>query len=89
MPKTTCCHPRTLARHAIAHIEGCAHCGCVSIHLGAFTVRVDAAGLTALSGVLSEAVAALGAPETNEAEPKPATPSPFATASRSRTRGQA
>lgn len=89
MPKTSCCRPRTLARHAIAHIEGCAHCGCVSIHLGAFTVRVDRAGLTALSNALGEAIASLHATDEAGEETEAPRASPFATASTPRTRGQA
>lgn len=55
------CHHVTLASNGVAQVEHCTECGCVSIHLGPTTVRVDATTLDALSAVLGEASAILGA----------------------------
>lgn len=58
------CQPITLARNGIAHVQQCTECGCVSIHLGATTVRLDACGLEALWAVLGEATATLQVDKT-------------------------
>jgi hypothetical protein len=53
------CQHVTLAKNPVAHIQRCTECGCVCIHLGAVTVRLDAQCLEALCAVLGEAVAEL------------------------------
>lgn len=58
------CHHVTLARNGIAHVQQCTKCGCVSVHLGATTVRFDAGALEALSAVLGEAAATIHAEQT-------------------------
>ncbi|MCC6644042.1 MAG: hypothetical protein IT374_00515 [Polyangiaceae bacterium] len=55
------CHHVTLARSGIAHVQGCTGCGCVSVHLGPTTIRIDPAGLDSLLAVLGEASAAIHA----------------------------
>ena len=55
------CHHVTLARSATAHVQQCAGCGCVSVHIGPTTLRVDAGTLEALWVVLGDAAAALHA----------------------------
>ena len=60
------CHPVTLARNDIAHVQQCAACECVSIHLGTTTVRVDPLALEALWAVLGEAAATLYAQRNAE-----------------------
>jgi hypothetical protein len=53
------CKLETLARGPVAHVERCAHCGCLSMHLGPMTLRLDPVALRALSRTLSEAEAVL------------------------------
>ena len=53
------CQHRTLAQNGVAQIQHCALCGCISIHLGVMTLRVDANGLEALWAVPGEAAVAL------------------------------
>lgn len=53
------CHLETLAHNSVAHIQRCASCGCVSVHIGAITVRIDDSCLEALISVLGEAAIAM------------------------------
>ncbi|MCC7536928.1 MAG: hypothetical protein IT379_11980 [Deltaproteobacteria bacterium] len=53
------CRHRTLARGPLAHVQQCTGCGCVSIHFGATTVRVDAGALRSIATVLHDATAHL------------------------------
>lgn len=53
------CHHVTLAKNPVAHVQRCTECGCVCVHLGAVTVRLDAPCLEALCAVLGEAVTEL------------------------------
>lgn len=55
------CHLVTLARNGVAHVQKCTECGCVSLHLGATTVRLDARALEALATLLGEAAVTLHA----------------------------
>lgn len=50
------CRSETLARGPAAHVQRCADCGCVSIHMGPTTVRVDPAVLRSLVSTLAEAL---------------------------------
>lgn len=50
------CHHRTLARNSVAHIQRCDDCGCVAIHLGPVSVRLDEAAAEGLWIVLGEAL---------------------------------
>ncbi|MFT3709916.1 MAG: hypothetical protein QM817_19980 [Archangium sp.] len=59
MTTTNTCHPVTLASGPLGQIQRCAHCNCVSVHLGAITVRVDELGLQALAALFGEATAQL------------------------------
>lgn len=59
MSNTNPCHHVTLAKNPVAHVQRCTECGCVCIHLGAVTFRLDAPCLEALCAVLGEAVAEL------------------------------
>lgn len=56
------CHPETIATNALAQVQRCAHCGCISVHLGPVTVRVDEAGLKALASLFDEAKGQLSMP---------------------------
>lgn len=60
------CHHMTLAQNSIAHVQQCTECECVSIHLGATTVRIDPVALEALWVVLREAAATLHAKRLSE-----------------------
>lgn len=53
------CHQVTLAQAGVAQVQSCTECGCVSIHLGATTLRFEPEGLEALWRVVGEAVAVL------------------------------
>jgi hypothetical protein len=54
MPKREC-HHVTLAQNHVAHIQRCTDCGCVSIHTGPATLRVDGSVLSALAQVVADA----------------------------------
>ncbi len=58
------CHPVTLARNGIAHVQRCTGGDCVSIHLGPTTPCIDAAGLDARRAVPGEAASTLHARRT-------------------------
>jgi hypothetical protein len=55
MSSANTCHHVTLAKNGVAHIQRCTECGCVSVHLGPVTVRLDAEALEALGTVVGEA----------------------------------
>ncbi|MBL9037437.1 MAG: hypothetical protein JNG84_02875 [Archangium sp.] len=50
------CHLETLANNGVAHVQRCTDCGGVTIHIGPVSLRLDTAGLEALSSVLDTAV---------------------------------
>lgn len=54
------CDLETLAQSPVATIQRCRGCGCISVHLGATTLRFEAMALEALWAVLGEAVLHLG-----------------------------
>ena len=58
MPAKECQH-ENLAHNGAAHVQRCADCGCISIHMGPVTVRFDDYGLEALWSVLGDACAVL------------------------------
>lgn len=53
------CRHQMLAFNPPVQVQRCLDCGCVSVHLGALTVRLDDGSLEALSSVLGEACAVL------------------------------
>ena len=59
MPSSRACHHHTLAKNGIAHVQRCTDCGCISVHLGPFTMRLDDTGFEALHEVLVAATAEL------------------------------
>jgi hypothetical protein len=59
MPTNETCRPLTLARNGVAHVQRCAHCRCISLHVGPVTVRLDEGSLEALRLALEDASAAL------------------------------
>lgn len=50
------CRHETLARGPVAQVQRCTDCGCVSIHMGPTTVRVDPAVMKSLVATLEEAL---------------------------------
>lgn len=61
------CHPETIATNGLAQVQRCAHCGCISVHLGPVTVRVDEAGLKSLAALFDEAQHHLAEPRAAQA----------------------
>jgi hypothetical protein len=59
MSEKRACHHETLAANAVAEVQRCRDCGCLSLHLGAFTVRTDGATLEALWALMGDALAEL------------------------------
>ncbi len=56
---TKTCRTVTLALHPPVHIQRCVDCGCVSLHWGPVTLRVDDDGLEALWAAIGTACATL------------------------------
>lgn len=59
MSSSNPCQHVTLAKNPVAHVQRCTECGCVCVHLGVVTFRLDGQCLEALCAVLHEAVAEL------------------------------
>lgn len=55
------CHHQTLARNSVAHVQRCDECGCVTIHMGPVSVRLDDGSAEGLWVVLSEALSSMHA----------------------------
>jgi len=68
MPKR-CTHHEVLATGPICQIERCRDCKCVSIHLGATTVRMEESALASLWATLEEALTTLHTRGPLTAEP--------------------
>jgi hypothetical protein len=60
------CHHVTLAQNAIAQVQRCTECDCISLHIGPTTLRIDPHALEALWAVLGEAAVALQAQKQTE-----------------------
>ncbi len=56
------CRPRSLVRGRVARIDLCSDCGCVSVHVGPTTLRMDEHTLRSLWLTLGEAAEALDEP---------------------------
>ena len=56
MPSVATCQQRCLAHGHVAQVHGCDDCGCITVHMGPFSVRLDAEALNALWLTLGEAV---------------------------------
>lgn len=63
------CNYKTLASSGPFQVQSCRCCGGISIHLGAFTVRLDPASMTALHQTLARAVAELGSVDASLSPP--------------------
>jgi hypothetical protein len=74
MPTPETCRHHTLARNGVAHVQRCAHCRCLSLHVGPVTVRLDEGSLEALRLALNEAREVLS--REREADLTPATNTP-------------
>jgi len=55
------CQPETLVRTHVVHVQRCAHCGCVSLHMGPFSLRLDVPALESLNEALTLSLATLRA----------------------------
>jgi hypothetical protein len=53
------CRMETLARSATAHVQRCAHCNCIAIHIGPMTLRFDASAAESLWNTLGQALTRL------------------------------
>lgn len=53
------CQPETLVRTHVVHVQRCAHCGCVSLHMGPFSLRLDVPALESLNDALTMSLAQL------------------------------
>jgi hypothetical protein len=51
------CVPYTIAHEGVFQIQRCAHCGTLAVHLGAVTLRFDAATLECVWNVVGQALA--------------------------------
>ena len=60
---TPSCSQQTLARGDVLHVQRCTHCNTVSLHLGPFTVRFDAASVESIWNTLGQALLTLHAEE--------------------------
>lgn len=56
MTQAKTCKLQTIAKSRVGHVQRCIECGCVSIHLGPFTFRLDDHGLEDLWAMLGEAL---------------------------------
>lgn len=54
----TCSFER-LATGPVAKVDRCRDCGCLSVHMGATTFRMDAGAMSALAATLGEALTAM------------------------------
>lgn len=52
------CNRHLLARNHVAQIEECSDCGCISVHVGPVSLRLDAASFEALTVALVDAAGA-------------------------------
>jgi hypothetical protein len=59
---TRCCEPKTIVQNSVAHIQRCDHCGCISLHLGHVTLRLDESAVVALWSALGQAVSTMNRP---------------------------
>jgi hypothetical protein len=55
MSSTKRCRHITLAKNHVAHIEQCAECACISMHVGPLTVRLEPKAMEELLSALAEA----------------------------------
>jgi hypothetical protein len=51
-----CAHPEVLADGPICQVERCRDCKCISIHMGAATVRLEESALASVWATLEEAL---------------------------------
>lgn len=55
------CRCESLAQNGAAQVQRCLDCGCITVHMGAVSVRMDEAGLEVLHAVICTASARLAA----------------------------
>lgn len=59
MSHSPACRRQPLANGPVAHLEFCAHCQVLSLHLGAVTLRLDPGAVESLHETLGEALQSL------------------------------
>lgn len=64
-----CTHHETLASGPICQVERCRDCKCISIHLGATTVRLEESALASVWATLEEALVSLHAGGLSPVDP--------------------
>lgn len=69
MNNSKSCHPVTIARNSVTHIQRCEDCGCISVHLGHATVRLDEHAVHALWSALGHAIASVSSADAAELSP--------------------
>ncbi len=55
MTDPNACNRHLLAHNHVARVEACSDCGCISVHVGPITLRLDASSYEALTVALVEA----------------------------------
>lgn len=69
MTNSKSCHPVTIARNNVTHVQRCQDCGCISVHLGHATVRLDEHAVHALWSALGQTIATLSQLDSTESCP--------------------
>lgn len=57
------CRQTTLAHNRVVQVQHCADCGCVALHLGSVTIRIDENALEGLHTALGDAIVKLQLPQ--------------------------
>lgn len=63
------CRLITLARNHVAHVQRCAQCGAIALHLGPVTLRFDEGALESVWAAIGQALASTR--EEPEQRPRP------------------
>lgn len=58
MTDPNACNRHLLAHNHVARVEECSDCGCISIHVGPISLRLDASSFEALTVALVEGAGA-------------------------------
>lgn len=59
MNEPSACQHRTLSRNHVACVQQCTDCGCVAVHVGPVSLRLDASSYEALVVALVDAAGSL------------------------------
>lgn len=69
MSQHPACRHETIARNGVASVQRCVSCGCLSLHVGPVTLRLDEASLEGLWAVTGEACASVHAEQLRTVRP--------------------